>query len=301
MKKSTNKLITKLLLSLFILLILSFIENELSNRSHANINNNSINEVTNGDLEIYYFDVGQADSILIKENDKSMLIDAGNNEDGEYLVDYIKNNIGLEKINIVVGTHPHEDHIGGLDNIINSFDIEKIYLPNVITTTKTFKDVLDSIENKKYKITIPKINEEINLDNMYFKVLFTGSDEKNLNDSSIVLRLDYGSTSYLFTGDISSTIENKIINSDIDVDVLKVAHHGSSYSSSNEFLDKVSPKYAIILVGKNNIYNHPSSKNIKRFNDRGIIVYRTDEDGTIKLTSDGIDIDFSKIKTDINR
>ena len=299
MKKSTKKLITKLLLSLFILLILSFIENELSNSSHANVNNN-IKEITNGNLEIYYFDVGQADSILIKENDKSMLIDAGNNEDGDYLVDYIKNDIGLEKINIVVGTHPHEDHIGGLDNIINSFDIEKIYLPNVITTTKTFNDVLESIKNKHYKITIPKINEKFNLDNMYFKVLFSGSDEKNLNDSSIVLKLDYGSTSYLFTGDISSNVEKIIINSDIDVDVLKVAHHGSSYSSSDDFLDRVSPLYAIILVGNDNIYNHPSINNIKKFNDRGIKIYRTDKDGTIKLISDGNNINIETIKTNIN-
>ena len=135
---------------------------------------------------------------------------------------------------------------------------------------------------------------------MKFKVIYVGSDESNLNDSSILLRLDYGNTSYLFTGDISSKIESKILDSDINVDVLKVSHHGSNYSTSSKFLNKVNPKYAIILVGKNNNYNHPSSSILKRLKSKNVIIYRTDINGTIKLISDGSNIEFKSIDTEID-
>ena len=296
--KSLSKKLKSIIFLLLLLVLFSFVQKELSKSSYASVSKND--NIVNGNLEIYYFDVGEADSILIKENDYTMLIDAGNNEDGENLVNYLKDDIGISNINIVVGTHPHEDHIGGLDNIINSFDIEKIYLPNVITTSKTFKDVLNAIEDRHYKITIPKVDESIILGDLRFKVLNTGTDEKNLNDSSIVLRLDYGSTSYLFTADISSQIEKELLNSDIDVDVLKISHHGSGYSSSIDFLKSVSPKYAIISVGKDNTYNHPSSKVIKRLNDMNVEVYRTDDSGTIKIVSDGNSIKTDSFNTEID-
>ena len=228
-----------------------------------------------------------------------MLIDAGNNADGEKLVNYF-NTLGIKKFDYVVGTHAHEDHIGGMDDIINNFEIDTFYMPNAITTTKTFEDVLDALENKQIAFNTPEINKSFKFSNANITTLYTGTNTSDLNNTSIVLKLDYGSNSFLFTGDATSSIEKQIIDKDIKSDVLKVGHHGSSYSSSISFIDKVNPKYAIISVGKNNIYHHPSDITINKLNDRNIKIYRTDIDGTILLTSDGSNIKFKKIQTDTN-
>ena len=254
----------------------------------------------NSNLEIYFFDVGQADSILIKNNNDTMLIDAGNNSDGDNLVNYLKNDIGISDIDIVVGTHPHEDHIGGLDDVISSFDIGKIYMPDAISNSKTFEDVLDVIEKKDYSISVPIIDEIFELGNLKFKVIYTGSDERDLNNTSIVIKMMFGNTSYLFMGDATSKTEKKILDSDINVDVIKIGHHGSSYSSSEDFLNKVIPKYAIIQVGVDNNYNHPHKETLDNLNSRNIKIYRTDLDGTIKLISDGDKIEFKKLETKID-
>lgn len=294
--KKLNKLLNKIIIILFILIIGAFAKEKLEETKEPNV---EVNNITS-DLEIYFFDVGQADSILIKEDEYTMLIDGGNELDGENIYNYIKTELNINDLDIVVGTHPHEDHIGGLPFIINNLEIGTIYLPNATTTTKIFESLLDAIENNDYKITVPKINQEIKLNNMNFKVLYTGKDESDLNNTSIVLKLIYGNTSYLFTGDATDKTEQKLLNKDISSDVLKVGHHGSSYSSTNDFLDKVNPKYAIIQVGKNNKYNHPTKKTLNKFNQRNIKIYRTDLDGTIKLTSDGNNINIETIKTKID-
>lgn len=301
-KKKLNKIFNKTILILLILIGISYINEELvkkENTSYA-MKETLSKDSSNNNLEIYYFDVGQADSILIKERNTNILIDAGNNEDGENLVNYLKNDLNIEKLNMIVGTHPHEDHIGGLDNIIDSFDIDTILMPNATSTSKTFESVLNSIENKNYKITVPKIDEEFNYDNIKLKVLYTGTNEKDLNNSSIVLKLTYFNNKFLFTGDATSKVEKKLLNKDIESDVLKIGHHGSEYSTTNDFLDKVNPKYAIIEVGKNNIYKHPKQTTLDKLNAKNIKVYRTDLDGTIKLTSDGNNITFETIKTNID-
>ena len=313
-KKKLNKVLNKIIFVLIIFIFLAYGKQILLDKKPINIKedinikdkNNSDKDETkennkdNKKLEIYFFDVGQADSILINEENSTVLIDAGNNKDGKNLVEYLKNDLKLEKINIVIGTHPHEDHIGGLDEVINNFDIDKVYLPDVITITKTFEDVLNSIEKKKYKIIIPKINEEFKLNNMNFKILYTGTDEKNLNDSSIVLKLKYDNTSYLFMGDASKKTEKKLLKKDITSDVIKIGHHGSEYSTSEDFLNKVNPKYAIIQVGKNNIYKHPNKETLEKLNKNNIKIYRTDINGTIKIISDGKNISFKTINTKID-
>ena len=301
-KKKLNKIFNKTILILLILIGISYINEELvkkENTSYA-MKETLSKDSSNNNLEIYYFDVGQADSILIKEKNTNILIDAGNNEDGENLVNYLKNDLNIDKLNMIIGTHPHEDHIGGLDNIIDSFDINTILMPNATSTSKTFESVLNSIENKNYKITIPKIGEEFNYDNIKLKVIYTGTNEKDLNNSSIVLKLTYFNNKFLFTGDATSKVEKKILNKDIESDVLKIGHHGSEYSTTNDFLDKVNPKYAIIEVGKNNTYKHPKQTTLDKLNAKNIKIYRTDLDGTIKLTSDGNNITFEIIKTNID-
>lgn len=255
--------------------------------------------VAEGILEVYFLDVGQADSILIRNNEEVMLIDAGNNEDGALLSSYISS-LGIDTFKYVVGTHPHEDHIGGLDNIINDFNIETIFLPDVITTTKTFTEVLDAIEAKSMSYEVPKIGDKYSLGTADIEVIYTGTDESDLNNTSIVLRLDFGSTSLLFTGDATDKTEELILNKNIDVDVLKVGHHGSRYSSTLEFLEKVSPEYAIISVENPNSYGHPHSETLEKFQNANIEVHRTDEEGTILLSTDGEKIEISNIRTDVN-
>ena len=252
-----------------------------------------------GDLIVSFIDVGQADSILIQNNNHNMLIDAGNNEDGEKLVSYFKEN-NITNFDYVVGTHAHEDHIGGLDDIINNFDIKTFYMPDVITTTKTFEDVLVALDNKNIKLSIPTIDNEFKLADANLKVIYVGSSSSDLNDSSIVLRLDYKNNSFLFTGDATTKVEKQILNKDIDVDVLKLGHHGSSYSSSDIFLNKVNPSYAVISCGLNNIYNHPTNSTLDKLNKKNIKLYRTDMDGTIIFTSDGDKLLINTVKTNTN-
>ena len=299
-KKKINKILNTIIILLLVLISIAYTKKELvDNKENTNEKAVSILK-TNSNLEVYYFDVGQADSILIRENDNNILIDAGNNEDGEKLVNYLKNDLNIEKFNMVVGTHPHEDHIGGLDNVIDSFDIDTILMPNATSTSKTFENVLDSIEKKDYKITVPKNNEEFNYNNINIKVLYTGTDEKDLNNTSIVLKLTYQNNKFLFMGDATSKVEKKLLNEDIKSDVLKIGHHGSEYSTTKNFLDKVNPQYAIIEVGKNNTYKHPKEITLDKLNKKNIKIYRTDIDGTIKVVSDGNNLKFETLRTDLD-
>lgn len=252
------------------------------------------------DLKVYYLDVGQADSILISNNEHNMLIDAGNNEDGPKLVKFIKEELNITKFDYVVGTHPHEDHIGGLDDIINNFEVDNVLLPEVTTTTKTFEDVLDAISNNNLNITVPKIDNTFKLGEADLSIIYSGTDEKNLNNSSIVLKMVFGNYTYLFTGDAEKEVEDIILKKNINIDVLKVGHHGSSTSSSENFLKKVTPSYAIISVAKENSYNHPDELTINRIKKYTDNIYITSELGTILLTSDGKSINIDHFNTDTN-
>ena len=229
-----------------------------------------------------------------------MLVDAGNNEDGPKLVTYLKG-LGINQFNYVVGTHPHEDHIGGLDDIINNFNIKNFYMPDVITTTKTFEDVLDALENKNIALTIPNKNDTFKLGDATIKVLYVGSeDEKDLNNTSIVLKATYQNVSFLLTGDASTKVEGNLDRKDLESTVLKVAHHGSSTATNEEFLNLVNPKYAVISVGKDNQYNHPHTSVLNTLANHNITTYRTDEDGTIQMITDGVNIEINTMKTDTN-
>lgn len=305
--KKKNKSITCLILFIGLLVYLftsSSFRTSISNVK-ANIDNisNKRDEakkvVSNSDtLKVYITDVGQADSILIRDGNYNMLIDAGNNSDGKKLVKYYKE-LGITSFKYVFASHPHEDHIGGMDDIINNFDIENFYMPDKLSTTKTFEDMLDALERKNLKYIVPKVNDKLSLNNSNIDVIYVGSDESDINDSSIVLKLNYFSNSFLFTGDLGSNKEKEILNSgaNIKADVLKVGHHGSSYSTASLFLDKVNPSFAAISVGKNNIYKHPASSTLEKLNKRGIKVYRTDLDGTILFESNGKDISVSTFDT----
>ena len=291
-RKNNNKFIT----FIFVIAVICYIFSLYSNQEEAYSNKN----VVSSNLQVYFLDVGQADSILITNQDHYMLIDAGNNEDGPKLVKYLKNELGISEFDYVVGTHPHEDHIGGLDDIINNFTIDNFYIPEVMITTKTFEDVLDALDSKGLEITVPKIGDKFSLGEAEFEVMYTGTDDSDLNNTSIVLKMIFGNYSYLFTGDATDKVEKILLDKNIDVDVLKVGHHGSAYSSSKEFLDKVTPKYAFISVAKENSYGHPSKDTLNRLMNYTRKIYMTSELGTIMIDSDGKKIEVSSFATDTN-
>ena len=262
------------------------IEEETSNNITAESMATSTSSEVTGNLTVDFIDVGQADSILITNNNESMLIDAGNNEDGEDVVKYLENK-GIKKLNYVVGTHPHEDHIGGLDDVINSdIQIENILMPKITTTTKTFEDVLDAIENKELTVEAPSKGYEFKIGEANCKVMTDSIiDKDNLNISSIVIRLTFGNNSFLFMGD--SEEENEKTISWPKTDVLKVGHHGSNTSSSEKFLNEVSPKYAVIMAGEGTSYRRTKEEIVKKIKSLGTTIYRTDKNGTIEMISDG--------------
>ena len=272
------------------------VEITLFDKNETNTANNEIVEdidPTAENLKIYFIDVGQADSILVIDQDKTMLIDAGTNEQGKNVVEFLKNK-GVSKIDYLIGTHPHEDHIGGLDNVIDSLEIGTIYMPKVQTDTKTFESVLDSISNKGLKVTAPNVDDKFSLNKAECQIMSVDNNEDDLNLSSIVIRMTYGEQSYLFMGD--SEKENEEARSWPQTNVLKVGHHGSDSSTTKEFLSQVKPKIAVISVGKDNSYGHPKQIVLDKLSNIGATVYRTDTSGTILITSNG---KVNKVETNI--
>ncbi|MDI6602088.1 MAG: ComEC/Rec2 family competence protein [Thermoanaerobacteraceae bacterium] len=254
-------------------------------------------EIDNSKLNIHFLDVGQADSIFITMPDgKSMLIDAGNNEDGKGIVKYLEG-LGIARIDVLIGTHPHEDHIGGMDDVIKGFDIGKFYMPKASSNTKTFEDVLDAANAKGLKIVSTRAGTNIVLsDEVAIEVLAPNSQSyEDLNNYSIVLRLTYGDKRFLFMGDAEKLSEIEMLKRgyDLNSDLIKIGHHGSSSSTSEEFLAAVSPEYAVISVGEGNDYGHPHKETMDLLKKYGITVYRTDECGTVVASSDGENITFN--------
>lgn len=267
------------------------VENTSSNIE--NIEYSSLKEDQNN-IKIHYIDVGQGDSAIIEQNGHYMLIDAGTNACENDLITYI-DSLNITKFDYIIATHAHEDHIGSMDAVINKYDVDKVLFSKHTTTTKTFENFVNAVKNKGIKLYSPKVNEEFSFQNSSFVVLAPNSSKyEEINNYSIVIKLTYGDTSYLFTGDAETLSEEEILNNNIDLsaDVLKVGHHGSTSSTSRNFLNAVNPKYAIISVAKENDYGHPKQEIISRLKNRGIEVYRTDKIGTIVLVSDGKSIVF---------
>ena len=246
------------------------------------------NVVEGQDVVVKFFDVGQADSIFVQSAGVNMLIDAGTNNMGNTVVQNLKD-LGITKINYLVGTHPHEDHIGGMDDVIKNFEIGTIYMPKVQTNTKTFEDVLDAISNKGLTITTPEVGYVFEVGNTKCEVMCAGTgtteENSNLNLSSIVIRMVYGEESFLFMGDAEE--KNESSRQWPQTTVLKVGHHGSDTSSSESFLNQVKPEISVISVGINNTYGHPKKTTLDKLNALETSIYRTDQNGTITITCDG--------------
>lgn len=292
MKKSNNKILTIIVL---VIAITGYLFSDNLTNSYANEANafNEIEEV----ITVHYLDVGQADSIFIElEDNKTMLIDAGELEDSDYIIDYI-DNLGYNKINFLVATHPHADHIGGMQKVVKNFEVDNVYMPKALTNTKTYENLLKEIDNKNLKIKTAKAGVTIvDDDNLDIDIIAPNSNTyEDLNNYSACIKLTYQNITYLFMGDAESLSENEI-KTDIKADVLKVGHHGSDTSSSVSFLKKVNPSYAIISVGEDNSYNHPKKEVLDRLKKVGATIYRTDLNGNIIVKTDGNNIEIETTK-----
>ena len=248
-------------------------------------------------LNILFLDVGQADCQLILYKGKAVLIDAGNSNDGEYIVNGLKG-LGITKLDYVIGTHVHEDHVGGMSYIIDSFEIGDFYLPyNTTSTTSYYKKLLTALTDKEESINEANVGDKFYIEDLNFEIMSVDNSEpENENISSIVVEMTYGKQKYLFMGDAED--ENEEARKWNDVDVLKVGHHGSNTSATEEFLNQVLPEISIISVGEGNSYNLPKDKILKRLENIESTIYRTDRDGTIQIVSDGNSNEV--IKIDVN-
>lgn len=252
-----------------------------------------INETESSTLNVHFIDVGQGDSILIESDNRYMLVDAGENDQGDTVVSYLRS-LGVEQLDYVIGTHPHSDHIGGLDVVINAFSVNKVIMPKVPHNTKTYEDVLMTVAEKGLKITTPKNGEVYTLGDSKFEIVSSDKDYGDeLNNWSVGIKVTNGEHSFLMCGDAEVEAEEDMVNGNIDLsaDVLKVSHHGSDTSTSDAFLKKVNPTYAVISLGADNTYGHPSESTMNKLD--GIQIFRTDEQGTIVATSDGKMITWS--------
>lgn len=251
-----------------------------------------------GQVEVHAIDVGQGNSFLIKTGSSTVLIDAGENDQGDTVLSYLKS-AGVTRLDLVIGTHPHSDHIGGLDYILSHVPADRVILPKIpdslLPTTRTYRDLLDIIGEKGLQITPAKPGAQFDLGGATLTLLApAGENFTDLNDYSVVARLDGGGSSFLFTGDCTAAGESALLEDgqNPDVDILFVGHHGSSTSSGKTFLKAVSPMASLISVGADNSYGHPHPEVVERLTGYGPI-YRTDllgsltvtaKDGTVTLT-----------------
>lgn len=247
-----------------------------------------------GEMKVHYIDVGQGDSILIQVNNKNLLIDSGPKSGKAQLLKYL-NSLNVKKLDYVIATHPHEDHIGNMADVINNYDVSKFYAPKVLQTTKTFEKMIEALKNKDLKInTIKAGDDSLDLGDGTKVSVFAPIDDTydNLNNYSPIIKIEYGNNSFLFTGDAEKQVEKEVLNKgyDLKADVLKFGHHGSSSSTSSEFFHKVNPSIGVICVGLDNSFGHPHKETLKLIKDNNLTTYRTDLDGNIILISNGNEI-----------
>lgn len=252
-----------------------------------------------GKLSVYFLNVGQGDATYIHTaNGDDILIDGGKNEAGAVVVDYLTQ-LGVKDIEVLVSTHPDEDHVGGLDTVLQKFVVKSVYAPKVSHTTQTFKDFLTAVKNEGLTIKEAKAGVALPLKGISAK--FVGPTKAygdDLNDWSAVLHLTYGKNAFLFTGDAETKAETDMLaaKATLKADVLKVGHHGSDTSTSAAFLKAVAPRYAVISVGAGNSYGHPKKTTLDKLTEAKVATYRTDTKGTVTAVSDGTKLTIGTVK-----
>ncbi len=255
-------------------------------------------------LTVSFLDVGQGDSVFIELPDsRTMLIDASESNYAGQIESYIRGR-GHSKIDYLVATHPHSDHIGGMSAIVNAFDIGEVWMPDADSTTATYEKLLTAISDKGLKIHTAKAGKVIlEEESLRISLLAPCSDSySDLNNYSAVIKLTYGAARFLFTGDAEKLSEEEMLASgaDLSADVLKIGHHGSSTSSSEAFLKAVAPSFGVISCGKDNSYGHPHQETLTAAEQLQIPLLRTDLEGTIVFSSDGSEIKRTEIGSEIS-
>lgn len=254
----------------------------------------------NGTIEVSYLDVGQGDSAYIKVNDMDILIDAGPKSDVDKLMKQLEEK-NIDDFEIIVATHPHEDHIGGMTKVLQTYKVENFYMPKVEHSTKTFENMIKEVENQGLKVKVLKEGVNIDIGEGALLETFSPNQEvyNNLNNYSPIMKLTFGNNSFLFTGDAEKEVEEEVLSKykdKLDSDIIKFGHHGSSTSSTTEFIEAVSPSYGIISCGVDNSYGHPHKEILKIIQDMSIETYRTDTQGQITVISDGNNIEIKTEK-----
>lgn len=263
-----------------------------SSNSNAVSSNNKKENSTGEEAEIHFINTGNSDSILVIQGTKAALIDAGDNDDEQRVVSYLKKH-GVTELEYVFATHPHADHIGGLDAVVDSIPVKNLFVSNGDADTKTYSDFINAIANKGVHPSVPRLDSEFKLGSATFKVISV-ANANDLNNDSIVLEFVNGKDKALFMGDAEKEIESNLNPG--DVDLIKIGHHGSHSSSSQDFLERVTPEYAVITCGKDNKYGHPHKETMDTLKDMNIEVHRSDECGDIvfKSTGNGFTVDCKK-------
>lgn len=244
-----------------------------------------------GIIQVHVIDVGQGDSTLIRSSNGTVLIDAGTGASEAALKAHL-DACGVRKIDYLICTHPHDDHIGGADMVLNEFSVGTVIMTELEATTYAFESLLDAIEEREVNAEIPALGEEYTLGDMHFRILGPVSYTDDANNMSLIVRLTYGETVFMFTGDAESPSEKELVETytaaDLDCDFYNVGHHGANTSSSAEFLELLTPEIAAVSCGKDNEYGHPRGETLKRLEDAGVEkILRTDEMGTVVVISDG--------------
>lgn len=248
-------------------------------------------------LTIHFIDVGQADCALLECGGEYLLIDGGNREDGQLVVSYLEQQ-GVESLTAVVCTHAHEDHVGGLPSVLAVYPTQAVYAPTNTYASKVFDNFLYYTDQQGLSVTIPAPGDELRVGDTALTVLGPVKTYPDANNTSIVLKVQYGETAFLFTGDMETTAENDMMDywdgrMDFTCDVLKMGHHGSNTSTSYRLLHEVSPTHAVISVGEGNDYGHPHKEPMTRLKQAGVVALRTDQLGHIIARSDGETTSFT--------
>lgn len=296
-KNGRKKKLTKALLAIIILVLVIIVEtvitsDEQQEPEQPNISNSQTQEQpteVTGDLKLHMIDVGQADSFLFVKGDKVALVDCGTRSTGKDAVEYIKS-LGITRIDYVFGTHPHDDHMGGMYDIITNFEIGKIIIPQVKegqVTANWYIKLMKQIVEKNYEVEYSKTGNEYSLGDAKIQIVWQSElEQDNVNNYSNIIKVCLGDMDVLMTGDAETEIEEEVLRSgvQIDAEILKVGHHGSDTSSSDIFLDDVNPDYGLISCKVGNKYEHPTKDTIEKLQQREVEVYRTDECGTVIAT-----------------
>ena len=252
------------------------------------------------ELSVWFLDVGQGDCTVVVCDGESMIIDGGPAGASQYVYSFVREELGLDHLDYMVSTHPHEDHLSGLEAVLNAVPVDLILSPVTEWNTKRFERFMKYADLQGVPVSVPAAGDTLRLGGATVTVLQCWPEavrwrENDVNDMSIVIRIDYGDTSFLVTGDTEEASEHMMIDSGLPLqaDVLRVAHHGSTYSTTEEFLSAVSPAYAVISCGQDNEYFHPHGRVLNQLRKNDVWLFRTDLQGTVRCVSDGKNMKFS--------